>query len=170
MIEKPNRLGELRRASRDSSSRARRTVDPAPNETLTWCLALHAAAGGGSEAGDDPAAERPPEPREPAARVPLPDAVPYIQPTRCTTEVPPLRRLSDGHLVACHWAEEIKGRPTPAAPTRGRLRSPSARSGAGTAARLAPILLGVLARTGRERQRHDTFTANSRRSRIGREL
>ncbi len=33
---------------------------------------------------------------------------PYIQPTRCTTEVPPLRRLSDGHLVACHWAEEIK--------------------------------------------------------------
>jgi peptide/nickel transport system ATP-binding protein len=33
---------------------------------------------------------------------------PYIQPTRCTTDVPPLRRLSDGHLVACHWAEEIK--------------------------------------------------------------
>src|SRR5512133_185300 len=33
---------------------------------------------------------------------------PYIQPTRCTTEVPPLRKLSDGHLVACHWAEEIK--------------------------------------------------------------
>jgi peptide/nickel transport system ATP-binding protein len=32
----------------------------------------------------------------------------YIQPTRCTTDVPPLRRLSDGHLVACHWAEEIK--------------------------------------------------------------
>jgi peptide/nickel transport system ATP-binding protein len=22
--------------------------------------------------------------------------------------VPPLRKLSDGHLVACHWAEEIK--------------------------------------------------------------
>jgi peptide/nickel transport system ATP-binding protein len=33
---------------------------------------------------------------------------PYIQPTRCTTEVPPLRKLSDGHLVACHWAEEIR--------------------------------------------------------------
>jgi peptide/nickel transport system ATP-binding protein len=33
---------------------------------------------------------------------------PYIQPTRCTTEVPPLRKLSDGHLVSCHWAEEIK--------------------------------------------------------------
>ena len=33
---------------------------------------------------------------------------PYIQPTRCTTEVPALRKLSDGHVVACHWAEEIK--------------------------------------------------------------
>jgi oligopeptide/dipeptide ABC transporter ATP-binding protein len=33
---------------------------------------------------------------------------PYIQPTRCTTEVPPLRKLADGHVVACHWAEEIK--------------------------------------------------------------
>jgi len=33
---------------------------------------------------------------------------PYIQPTRCTTEVPPLRKLSDGHVVACHWAEAIK--------------------------------------------------------------
>jgi peptide/nickel transport system ATP-binding protein len=33
---------------------------------------------------------------------------PYIQPTRCTTDVPPLRKLSDGHLVACHWAEDIK--------------------------------------------------------------
>ena len=33
---------------------------------------------------------------------------PYIQPTRCTEEAPPLRKLSDGHLVACHWAEDIK--------------------------------------------------------------
>jgi peptide/nickel transport system ATP-binding protein len=33
---------------------------------------------------------------------------PYIQPTRCTDEAPPLRKLSDGHLVACHWAEDIK--------------------------------------------------------------
>ncbi len=33
---------------------------------------------------------------------------PYIQPTRCETEVPELRKLSDGHVVACHWAEEIK--------------------------------------------------------------
>ena len=27
---------------------------------------------------------------------------------RHTTEVPELRKLGQGHLVACHWAEEIK--------------------------------------------------------------
>jgi peptide/nickel transport system ATP-binding protein len=32
---------------------------------------------------------------------------PYVQPTRCTEEAPPLRPL-EGHLVACHWAEQIK--------------------------------------------------------------
>ena len=39
---------------------------------------------------------------------------PYVQPRRCREDVPPLRKLSDGHVVACHWAEEIKaGRLTP---------------------------------------------------------
>src|SRR5215212_6785132 len=33
---------------------------------------------------------------------------PYVQPTRCRDEVPPLRTLSSGHTVACHWAEDIK--------------------------------------------------------------
>ncbi len=33
---------------------------------------------------------------------------PYVQPTRCRDEVPALRRLLEGHTVACHWAEEIK--------------------------------------------------------------
>jgi len=33
---------------------------------------------------------------------------PYVQPTRCRDEVPPLRQLATGHEVACHWAEEIK--------------------------------------------------------------
>jgi peptide/nickel transport system ATP-binding protein len=33
---------------------------------------------------------------------------PFVQPTRCREEVPPLRKLSTGHEVACHWAEEIK--------------------------------------------------------------
>ena len=33
---------------------------------------------------------------------------PYVQPTLCRDEVPPLRMLGSGHLVACHWAEQIK--------------------------------------------------------------
>jgi peptide/nickel transport system ATP-binding protein len=33
---------------------------------------------------------------------------PYLQPTRCATERPELRKLADGHLVLCHWAEDIK--------------------------------------------------------------
>jgi peptide/nickel transport system ATP-binding protein len=39
---------------------------------------------------------------------------PYVQPTRCRDEVPPLRPLRTGHEVACHWAEEIQaGKFTP---------------------------------------------------------
>jgi peptide/nickel transport system ATP-binding protein len=33
---------------------------------------------------------------------------PFVQPTRCRDDVPPLRTLADGHEVACHWAEDIK--------------------------------------------------------------
>ncbi len=33
---------------------------------------------------------------------------PYVQPTRCTTDIPELRTLADGHLAACHWVEEIQ--------------------------------------------------------------
>ena len=33
---------------------------------------------------------------------------PFVQPTRCREEVPPLRKFSSGHEVACHFAEEIK--------------------------------------------------------------
>ena len=32
----------------------------------------------------------------------------YVQPTRCRDEEPPLRPLATGHMVACHWAEDIK--------------------------------------------------------------
>ncbi|MDQ3778093.1 MAG: ATP-binding cassette domain-containing protein [Actinomycetota bacterium] len=53
-------------------------------------------------AGDLPSPANPPQ----ACR--FHTRCPYVQPTRCTTEAPPLRSLSDGHLVACHWAEEIK--------------------------------------------------------------
>jgi peptide/nickel transport system ATP-binding protein len=33
---------------------------------------------------------------------------PFVQPTRCREEIPPLRKLAEGHEVACHWAEDIK--------------------------------------------------------------
>jgi peptide/nickel transport system ATP-binding protein len=33
---------------------------------------------------------------------------PYMQPTKCQDEPPPLRALAGEHTVACHWAEEIK--------------------------------------------------------------
>jgi oligopeptide/dipeptide ABC transporter ATP-binding protein len=33
---------------------------------------------------------------------------PYVQETLCRDERPGLRPLEDGHLVACHWAEQIR--------------------------------------------------------------
>jgi peptide/nickel transport system ATP-binding protein len=54
-------------------------------------------------AGDLPSPANPP----PACR--FHTRCPYVQPTRCRDEAPPLR-LTEGHLVACHWAEEIKAR------------------------------------------------------------
>ncbi len=33
---------------------------------------------------------------------------PFVQPSRCRDEVPALRELVPGSLVACHWAEEIR--------------------------------------------------------------
>jgi peptide/nickel transport system ATP-binding protein len=34
---------------------------------------------------------------------------PYVQPTKCRDDTPPLRSLGrEDHVVACHWAEEIK--------------------------------------------------------------
>jgi peptide/nickel transport system ATP-binding protein len=53
-------------------------------------------------AGDLPSPADPP----PACR--FHTRCPYVQPTKCRTEVPPLRTLGDEHLIACHWAEEIK--------------------------------------------------------------
>ena len=33
---------------------------------------------------------------------------PFVQPTRCRDEVPELRQVAPGHLVACHWVERIQ--------------------------------------------------------------
>jgi oligopeptide/dipeptide ABC transporter ATP-binding protein len=51
--------------------------------------------------GDLPSPANPP----PACR--FHTRCPYVQPTLCRDEVPPLRE-TEGHLVACHWAEQIK--------------------------------------------------------------
>src|SRR5256886_13797332 len=51
--------------------------------------------------GDLPSPANPP----PACR--FHTRCPYVQPTRCRDEVPPLRTLGSGHRVACHWAEQI---------------------------------------------------------------
>ena len=53
-------------------------------------------------AGDVPSPANPP----PACR--FHTRCPYVQETRCKTDIPELRKLADGHLVACHWAEKIK--------------------------------------------------------------
>ncbi len=53
-------------------------------------------------AGDLPSPADPP----PACR--FHTRCPYVQPTRCRDDMPPLRRLASGHEVACHWAEQIK--------------------------------------------------------------
>jgi peptide/nickel transport system ATP-binding protein len=53
-------------------------------------------------AGDLPSPANPP----PACR--FHTRCPYVQPTRCRDEVPPLRTLASGHQVACHWAEQIR--------------------------------------------------------------
>jgi peptide/nickel transport system ATP-binding protein len=52
--------------------------------------------------GDLPSPANPP----PACR--FHTRCPYVQPTRCRDQVPPLRRLAEGHEVACHWAEDIR--------------------------------------------------------------
>jgi peptide/nickel transport system ATP-binding protein len=49
-----------------------------------------------------------PSPANPPSACRFHTRCPYVQETRCRDEVPPLRRLSTGHEVACHWAEKIK--------------------------------------------------------------
>jgi peptide/nickel transport system ATP-binding protein len=49
-----------------------------------------------------------PSPANPPAACRFHTRCPFVQPTRCREEVPPLRRISSGHEVACHFAEEIK--------------------------------------------------------------
>jgi peptide/nickel transport system ATP-binding protein len=49
-----------------------------------------------------------PSPANPPAGCRFHTRCPYVQPTRCRDEVPPLRKLASGHEAACHWAEDIR--------------------------------------------------------------
>ena len=49
-----------------------------------------------------------PSPANPPAACRFHTRCPYVQETLCRDEVPPLRELEPGHLVACHWAEQIR--------------------------------------------------------------
>ena len=50
-----------------------------------------------------------PSPANPPSGCRFHTRCPYVQPTRCRDEPPPLRPLADAsHVVACHWAEEIR--------------------------------------------------------------
>jgi len=55
-----------------------------------------------------------PSPANPPSACRFHTRCPFVQPTRCRDEIPPLRKLATGHEVACHWAEDIReGRITP---------------------------------------------------------
>ncbi|MGY1683055.1 ABC transporter ATP-binding protein [Geodermatophilus sp. SYSU D01176] len=49
-----------------------------------------------------------PSPANPPSGCRFHTRCPWRQETRCDDEVPVLRELAPGHLVSCHWAEEIR--------------------------------------------------------------
>ncbi len=58
-----------------------------------------------------------PSPANPPAGCRFHTRCPWVQPTRCADERPPLRELRPGHVAACHYAEEIEAgalQPAPA--------------------------------------------------------
>jgi peptide/nickel transport system ATP-binding protein len=49
-----------------------------------------------------------PSPANPPTACRFHTRCPFVQETRCRDEEPLLRKAETGHLVACHWAEDIK--------------------------------------------------------------
>jgi peptide/nickel transport system ATP-binding protein len=65
-----------------------------------------------------------PSPANPPAACRFHTRCPFVQATKCAEEEPTLRRL-EGHLVACHYAEDIKaGRITPTMRAKTAVHSP----------------------------------------------
>src|SRR5690606_19114402 len=55
-----------------------------------------------------------PSPAAPPAGCRFHTRCPWVQPTRCRDERPPLVEHRPGHPVACHWVDDIaSGRPRP---------------------------------------------------------
>ena len=60
-----------------------------------------------------------PSPANPPAACRFHTRCPFVQPTLCRDERPELKELAPGHVVACHWADEIQsGMIAPAATSR----------------------------------------------------
>ena len=49
-----------------------------------------------------------PSPANPPSGCRFHTRCPYVQPTKCRDQPPPLRALAGEHTVACHWAEQIR--------------------------------------------------------------
>ena len=97
-----------------------------------------------------------PSPANPPAACRFHTRCPFVQPTRCRDEVPPLRKFSSGHEVACHFAEEIKeGRIKPHE-RAARVRGSSARACGRAAAnlRIAAASSGATRSSGGGRRRN----------------
>jgi peptide/nickel transport system ATP-binding protein len=60
-----------------------------------------------------------PSPANPPGACRFHTRCPFVQPTRCREDVPALRQLGSGHVVACHWAEQIEAGHLTPAPARG---------------------------------------------------
>ena len=70
-----------------------------------------------------------PSPANPPAACRFHTRCPYVQDTLCRDETPQLRELDPGHLVACHWAEQIKAGQAAAEAARRRDRQAGRRAG-----------------------------------------
>jgi peptide/nickel transport system ATP-binding protein len=72
-----------------------------------------------------------PSPANPPSGCRFHTRCPWRQETRCDTERPALREVLPGHMVACHWAEEIRDGRIRAHDVAVELIRPDGRAGTG---------------------------------------